>query len=365
MPHHNFQDFQDGIDVFDDEDNDYILLVLGVLAAVLLVVIPGFFRDSWWGQQQDEIKVETTEAAASADDDLFERTRAALDAGDFADAGLEVNGTTALLTGVVANEALRAEAGEIAAGVEGVTAVDNQLTIADAAPTTTEALDVGPAEAVFAVDGSTITLTGQVADTETLDSLVALANDTVGEANVVNQLEVADQFAGTDVEFTGEVDAATAGQVRDGFGGISTITPVDALAEAAAPPETTTTTAEPNNELVASLNELVGLEPILFDTSQATIQAASIPTIDAAAEILTSSPDGSVRIEGHTDSDGAEAANLTLSQDRADAVLAALVDRGVDAGRLTAEGFGETRLAFDERFPENKAKNRRIEFVVG
>jgi OOP family OmpA-OmpF porin len=73
-----------------------------------------------------------------------------------------------------------------------------------------------------------------------------------------------------------------------------------------------------------------------------------------------------VRIEigGHTDSDGSEADNQKLSEDRAMAVAGYIAKAGVDAGRLSAKGFGEAKPVAENTTPEGKAQNRRIEFRV-
>ena len=76
------------------------------------------------------------------------------------------------------------------------------------------------------------------------------------------------------------------------------------------------------------------------------------------------SPNATILIEGHTDADGEEQANLDLSSARAQAVLDQLVARGVEASRLTAQGFGEAEPVASNESKEGKAKNRRIEFVV-
>ena len=69
-------------------------------------------------------------------------------------------------------------------------------------------------------------------------------------------------------------------------------------------------------------------------------------------------------IEGHTDADGAEEANLKLSQARAAAVRAYLMDRhGLDGGRLETKGLGESKPIDGNDTPEGKANNRRVELV--
>jgi len=71
-----------------------------------------------------------------------------------------------------------------------------------------------------------------------------------------------------------------------------------------------------------------------------------------------------VRVEGHTDARGSLDHNQQLSQLRAEAVRAFLAGRGIDRGRMDAQGFGPSRPIADERTPEGQDKNRRVEFVI-
>jgi len=70
-----------------------------------------------------------------------------------------------------------------------------------------------------------------------------------------------------------------------------------------------------------------------------------------------------LRIEGHTDNQGNVGANQTLSEKRAQAVVAWLTANGVQADRLTAKGFGQTRPVADNSTDEGRAKNRRVELA--
>ena len=69
-------------------------------------------------------------------------------------------------------------------------------------------------------------------------------------------------------------------------------------------------------------------------------------------------------VEGHTDSQGADAMNQELSQKRAESVRTYLVSRGIAADRITAQGFGPSRPIADNTSPEGRANNRRVEIVV-
>lgn len=118
------------------------------------------------------------------------------------------------------------------------------------------------------------------------------------------------------------------------------------------------------NELVDKLSKdgFVTLY-INFDTGKSTIKPDSAETLNAAAEALKQAAGLKIEVAGHTDNVGTPEANLKLSQDRAQAVMAALVQRGVQAERLAAKGYGQTTPVADNRTEDGRAKNRRVELV--
>jgi outer membrane protein OmpA-like peptidoglycan-associated protein len=105
---------------------------------------------------------------------------------------------------------------------------------------------------------------------------------------------------------------------------------------------------------------------ILFGSGSAKIVGKqSFAILDDVAQALRDAPwIKRVRIEGHTDSLGRDEANLRLSQKRADAVMAQLLRRGIDPGRMEAVGFGETRPLAPNTTKAGRAQNRRTEFNI-
>jgi outer membrane protein OmpA-like peptidoglycan-associated protein len=106
------------------------------------------------------------------------------------------------------------------------------------------------------------------------------------------------------------------------------------------------------------------LGDVEFDAGKAALQPASITAIDRLAQLMGVYAEHSIRIEGHTDSLGDGAANQQLSERRAHAVRDALLARGIDAARIVAVGYGETRPIADNATAAGREKNRRIEIVL-
>ena len=114
-----------------------------------------------------------------------------------------------------------------------------------------------------------------------------------------------------------------------------------------------------------ALNQIVVFDPILFAVGSPFLADSSRPILEEIATILISNPEGNLEVQGHTDTDGSEEVNLDLSQNRADTVRDFLIAQGVEPERVTAIGYGETRLKIDpEETAEDRARNRRIEFRV-
>lgn len=102
---------------------------------------------------------------------------------------------------------------------------------------------------------------------------------------------------------------------------------------------------------------------INFDTDRATIRGDGKPVVDEIAKLLKNDPTLKLSIEGHTDNSGDDRHNLTLSRQRADAVVQALAGSGIDSKRLHAAGRGATTPLADNMDEAGRAKNRRVELV--
>jgi len=103
---------------------------------------------------------------------------------------------------------------------------------------------------------------------------------------------------------------------------------------------------------------------IYFDVNKDVVKPESYGTLKDIAAVLNEIPDVKVKIFGHTDSDGADAANLDLSKRRAASVKTELAKSfGVNADRLETDGMGESKPVAPNDNPVNKALNRRVEFI--
>src|SRR3982074_3546183 len=110
--------------------------------------------------------------------------------------------------------------------------------------------------------------------------------------------------------------------------------------------------------------DLLAKEKIRFESGRATIDPDSIGLLDRLIETALPSPPVNIKIAGHTDTDGEDAFNQTLSEKRAQAVTDYLVKAGLPANRFTAMGYGSTQPVATNDTDQGKAQNRRIEFVV-
>jgi OOP family OmpA-OmpF porin len=102
---------------------------------------------------------------------------------------------------------------------------------------------------------------------------------------------------------------------------------------------------------------------IEFDFGKATIRARSLPYLDRVAAMLKQKG-FSLKLAGHTDNVGSDAANLKLSKSRAESIKSYLVSQGVHSGKIEAVGYGESQPIATNKTDAGRQKNRRVEFTL-
>ena len=119
---------------------------------------------------------------------------------------------------------------------------------------------------------------------------------------------------------------------------------------------------EVSEEVMMKLNEYS--RTILFDSGKSTFKKQTYPTLQSITAILKEYPYSRFLVEGHTDSDGSNEMNQTLSENRAAAVKNYLIENGIAADRLKSTGFGETKPIATNKTAKGKAMNRRTEISL-
>lgn len=229
-----------------------------------------------------------------------------------------------------------------------------------------------------------ITLSGTVQTDEQRATLVTSAHSQVDPANVIDELVVDGdaKIAQANIDRLGAVVAALAPNLVDGevslvgdrvsLSGTYLNDDADAAlqevgADQAAEVDLITrgvadaTTAA---ALQTELNDFVRENPILFEANSAQLTAESGAVVEQLAARAARLDGTTIVVVGHTDSDGNTATNQRLSENRAAAVLDALVARGLDAATMSSDGRGSTAPVTDESGTEDKAASRRVEFEV-
>jgi OOP family OmpA-OmpF porin len=354
-------------------------------------LIVGLTVVGWLGLLLFAVVTKTT----PIEEDLTKQSEAALFAAGIDSAAVDFDGRDATLTGTVDSEAEKSSAVAVVEAVPGVRVVYSRLEVAaggdPASPTTappsttppsTEAgggLD--PPSFVMLVSGGTVALTGSVPDEAIRDAIVAGAIEAFGLENVVNRITVSGSVGTTEwltslpyllVEMgdVSEFSLVVAGGTAELSGlAVNDLArrSIEVLVAASLTGLEIVNRLEIGTdprEVVQSQIDALDLTGITFDVGSASLASDSAVILDQVVEILAAHPDVMVEVSGHTDASGNEESNLSLSRDRADAVVAYLVSHGISSSRLTAVGYGSSQPIADNSTAEGRAANRRIEFVV-
>ena len=315
-----------------------------------------------------------------------------------------VDGRDVTLTGTVPTQAAKLEAGAEARAVPGVARVFNNLQVAGGGV----AQPAPPALGAFSFaatdpDGPVV-VRGTVGSEATREAILDRAREAYPGREVRDEIEV---VAGTETDWEpstaallGGLDGITNAAVTAEGGEIvlrGTV-PSEAargeaeararaavqapytfrselvVAGAEAPPEddasggqleASGSTDADVQAAEAALREVLSIGAVQFESGTATLTAESRQILDRAAEVFTRFPRVGAEVQGHTDSQGGEAANQALSQRRAEAVRTYLIETdGVDPDQLTPRGYGEAEPIADNDTAEGRAQNRRVVFSL-
>jgi OOP family OmpA-OmpF porin len=355
------------------------LLVPMLVAAVLLVV-----------------------KTASTEDDLRDRSLAALQARGITGVQVQFSGRDATVVVPAGGDA--SEARDVVAAVNGVRAANargggaGQPAAAATSATTPTPADpavIPPADAVIApfslnrADGS-FTVQVAVHDQQTKDALVAevqalletggnfddqITIDPAGglpNASALSALlralatatgPASVRYDGSTVTLTGRVsDQAT--KATAARAAAKAVPGAVVANQLTVPTAQKPQLSEACQTFEARLAQLMTQNKIVFLSGTAIVNEASRPSVVRAAALLKSCDTARVEVAGHTDNLGSPATSLPLSQQRADAVKATLVKLGVPADRITSRGYGETRPVASNRTAAGRIANRRVEIRV-
>lgn len=135
-------------------------------------------------------------------------------------------------------------------------------------------------------------------------------------------------------------------------------------------PELTTMKKEEAKDVVIKLNkeeeEILkkAFDNLEFETAKAIIRESSLGSLDELASLMQKKPNWRLKISGHTDNQGKPATNMQLSKNRAEAVKSYLMTKGITADRFKVEWFGQTKPIADNKTPEGRQRNRRVEMLI-
>ncbi len=209
-------------------------------------------------------------------------------------------------------------------------------------------------------DGGTST-----ADGGDVAAAVRIAESRAGFSEVV--IEVTDGRVDLSGELPTQADRYAAEKVAFSVPGVVAVTNNITTNEAEVPPSVVEPPTQAGADDIVLQNDLIRASvsnPIVFGSNSSELDPVSTATIDRVAALLIDNPAARIEVQGHTDSDGEEQANLDLSTARAEVVRQQLIARGIEAERLESKGYGESVPVASNDTKDGKAANRRIEFII-
>lgn len=298
-----------------------------------------------------------------------------------------IEGATVTLSGVAPSEAARGQAGDLLAGLPEPYTMLLDIEVGDVAPPATPA----PYRFGAAYDGASLALSGALPSPAARDALKAgLGKTPLDDKTRIDPAAPDGAFA----DAAGTLLTALLGRtasftlaLEDRTIALAAIAPDAKAAKAieaalqdlpaaydwratvdlagAAPAAPLASPGEsPARACQAAMSAALAETPVVFASASAALPDSAGTLVDSLAAIAATCPAARIEIAGHTDASGNAARNVALSEDRAAALEAALIVKGVDAARLSAKGYGAARPVAANDSDANKARNRRIEVIV-
>ncbi len=349
--------------------------------------------------------------------DLEKRTTASLQLEGMEWSQASADGQVITLNGFAPNQALRHKAGEHALAVWGVDAVINRMKVTKAPVVTQAAVQPpvntpqatlnneagkpsepppSPYTLKLAYDGKTAILTGHIPDDKARSDIHESTRQHLEKGSVITRLKIASGapegfiqsitqgliphlkaftqvtaiLMDRDLSITGMTSSS---ETRDALQqSINSALPEQIAAtfnieipqeeiSAESPMEQKTISAELCQK---QFDELLTDQQVTFVLGRVIIDESSYALLDSLISTANECPETNIEIAGHTDSSGSSDYNLTVSQQRAGAVLSYFVSKDIDIERLTSKGYGEARPIARNSTAEGQAINRRIEFII-
>jgi outer membrane protein OmpA-like peptidoglycan-associated protein len=111
-------------------------------------------------------------------------------------------------------------------------------------------------------------------------------------------------------------------------------------------------------------DSLIVLSEFLFEVNSFKLKPELYPELDSLLDFMRQNPSTKIEISGHTDATGNESHNLRLSENRADAVAEYIVDKGIETGRVSFNGYGSSKPIAPNNTEQGRRKNRRVEILI-
>ena len=331
--------------------------------------------------------------APAIEEDLSTRASTALN-----DMGLNwvqssIVGRELKLTGIAPNARSREQAVEVASAIQGISGVDNQITIVGEKSATTPS--AGEYQTQFTLTDNKVILKGMVPDQKTHDLLVGIASQRFGTRNIKDQLNIQSaapsgwkQAAEVALTQLNSLDKGSAQIINNKMhitgstSNVRTRIQIQSAIKNALPSDYQASFDIAVSDLAAAQSTTQQLSPaatfcqkqfdtlldngqhILFKVDSDIINTQSNRLLNQLVKAANDCSRARIEISGHTDSQGSKAYNKQLSTRRAQAVIRYLTAHGISRNRLSAVGNGESSPIANNRSIEGRAKNRRIQFKV-